>query len=209
MPAQLDLAEFFDGYDNGNETKLTIIRAAATMFARQGYTGSSLRAIARSAGVDHTTLLYHFGSKERLLVAALQWRDRVPIETLEEMPPPETLAASIAANARSAMADPEMVQFFNVMSAEAGIADHPAREYLQRRHALLVELFASAVTAQRAAGKVPPNGLSVEETAELIISSWEGLQVNSLLHPDTVDVGRLLGALLSQNLGMDVPATPA
>ncbi|MCU1687720.1 MAG: TetR-family transcriptional regulator [Amycolatopsis sp.] len=48
-----------------------ILEAAAQAFAERGYRQATVRDIARRAGVTHGLVLRHFGSKERLFVAAV------------------------------------------------------------------------------------------------------------------------------------------
>jgi AcrR family transcriptional regulator len=47
-----------------------ILRAAAAVFAEEGFRGATTRRIAQEAGVNEITLFRHFGSKERLLMEA-------------------------------------------------------------------------------------------------------------------------------------------
>jgi AcrR family transcriptional regulator len=42
------------------------------MFAREGYTATTLRAVARDAGVDPALIVHHFGSKEALFLRSMQ-----------------------------------------------------------------------------------------------------------------------------------------
>ena len=51
--------------------KSKILDAAWTVFGRNGYTGTSLDAIAEEAGVSKPTLYIYFGSKEGLFEAVL------------------------------------------------------------------------------------------------------------------------------------------
>src|SRR5690242_19878935 len=50
-----------------SDTKQKILDAADTLFAAQGYSGTSLRQIIAEAGVNLASVHYHFGSKEELL----------------------------------------------------------------------------------------------------------------------------------------------
>ena len=50
-----------------------ILAAARERFAEHGYVGTSLRAIAAEAGVDASLIVHFFGTKARLLAAAVQW----------------------------------------------------------------------------------------------------------------------------------------
>jgi len=48
------------------DTRSLIMRAARDRFLAEGYAGTSVRAVARDAGVDHALVNYHFGSKQGL-----------------------------------------------------------------------------------------------------------------------------------------------
>ena len=49
------------------ETKRKILRAAERLFARQGFSATSVRMITTQAGVNLAAMHYHFGSKDRLI----------------------------------------------------------------------------------------------------------------------------------------------
>jgi len=49
-----------------------ILAAAASLFAARGYGGTSMEAISRAVGLTKPALYWHFGNKERLLVAVLE-----------------------------------------------------------------------------------------------------------------------------------------
>jgi AcrR family transcriptional regulator len=52
-------------------TRQRLIDAAAVVFARDGLSGSTTRAIAEEAGVNEVTLFRHFQTKDRLLAAVV------------------------------------------------------------------------------------------------------------------------------------------
>lgn len=54
------------------DTRQAILNSARRLFAEQGYERASMRAIARDAGVDPALIVHYFGSKEDLLLEALQ-----------------------------------------------------------------------------------------------------------------------------------------
>jgi AcrR family transcriptional regulator len=66
-------------------TKDEIIRAAAKMFAAQGYEATSLDSIAAEAGMTKATLYYHFSSKETIYAAVLTRYLAEAKERLEEV----------------------------------------------------------------------------------------------------------------------------
>lgn len=55
---------------NPEEKQAAIIAAARAVFAERGYDRSTIREIARRAGVTHGLVMLHFTSKEKLLLAA-------------------------------------------------------------------------------------------------------------------------------------------
>lgn len=57
--------------DSGFDARAAILSAARRHFADAGFAHSTLRAIARDAGVDASLINHHFGDKRSLLVATL------------------------------------------------------------------------------------------------------------------------------------------
>ena len=55
-----------------NERYQSILKAAERLFGEKGYQGVSIEEIARTAGVSKGLVIYHFGSKEDLLVQVLR-----------------------------------------------------------------------------------------------------------------------------------------
>lgn len=55
------------------DARTALCRAAAELFAERGADAVSVREIARRAGVNHGLVHRHFGSKEALRVAAMEW----------------------------------------------------------------------------------------------------------------------------------------
>jgi len=72
----------------GALTKEAIGTAARRLFARQGYAGTSVRAIAAEAGADPALVIRHFGSKEQLFLESVAIEGRFdhvtngPLESL-------------------------------------------------------------------------------------------------------------------------------
>jgi AcrR family transcriptional regulator len=64
------------------QTKAAIAEAARRQFAASGYDGTSVRAVAREAGVDPALVVYFFGSKDGLFAACVEW----PFDPAAELP---------------------------------------------------------------------------------------------------------------------------
>ena len=57
-----------------SEKQLQIIDTAEKLFADKGFEGTSVRDIAKDAGVNIAMISYYFGSKEKLLQAVFEKR---------------------------------------------------------------------------------------------------------------------------------------
>lgn len=56
---------------DANETRAALVRAAFNVIAREGFEGLRTRAVADAAGVNISTLHYHFPTKEDLISAVI------------------------------------------------------------------------------------------------------------------------------------------
>lgn len=92
----------------GGDTRAEILTTARAMFADLGYTATTLRAVARHAGVDPALILHHFGSKEALFRSAMQ----VPID-------PNAIAAIIGTGDRRALGERLCVYFLGLWEDDA------------------------------------------------------------------------------------------
>ena len=78
---------------SGEDRRDAILVAARESFAAQGFRGTTIRGVARVAGVDAALVHHYFGSKDDLFLAALE----VPVDPREVLPlvlegDPETIA---------------------------------------------------------------------------------------------------------------------
>jgi TetR/AcrR family transcriptional regulator len=97
-----------------------IARAAARLFASQGYDATSVREIVAAAGVTKPTLYYHFGSKAGLAHALLN----APLSRLTadlrgvletEPDPVEALRKMIALKFEFGLDDPDRMRFIHAL----------------------------------------------------------------------------------------------
>lgn len=142
-----------------------ILEAAITLIGQLGYHGFTVQKLAQACGLTNGGMLHYFGSKELLLVAILEERDRreaaiIPAElalgqgdVAGEYSREMALEVFHAIVARS-VAQPELVRLMIVLQAEALSQDHPAHDYFQRRETMVLGEFAAVL-----AGQVPdPRG---------------------------------------------------
>jgi AcrR family transcriptional regulator len=180
------------GYLKGRIRREDIITAAIEVYGEAGFGGSSLREIAKRAGITHAGLLYYFPSREALLAAVLERRDAddAEREQLAEPPGLDALRRFLALAAHNVQHRP-IVDLYARLAAEAVAPGHPAHDYFER-HYDQARSYARAsfrVLAERGElrAEVDP-----DEAAVVFIALMDGLQVQWLTTPDSVD---LVGAL--------------
>ena len=182
----------------GDATRQQVLDTALVMFARQGYRATSLRDIAARSGITHPGLLYHFPTKEALLMAALERRDEVDgveeddgvveFANLDGRALLEHLVAGAAKNA----AKRGLVELFASLSVEATAPDHPAHAYFVARYSSLRATLVRGLEELAAAHELR-QGVVPTVAAAHLIALMDGLQIQWLLDADTDMAGALAG----------------
>jgi len=73
---------------NGVKTRQKILAVAAQLFVNKGFGATSLLEIAKTAGINHSLIFHHFGSKEALWKAAKQ--SLIDLHESEQLENPRT-----------------------------------------------------------------------------------------------------------------------
>ncbi len=86
-----------------------LLEAAVAHVSAHGVSDFSLRELARAIGTSHRMLIYHFGSKEELLVAIVEQNEKSQQDSmLEAFANGETSIADLLRGAWRRLADPSM-----------------------------------------------------------------------------------------------------
>jgi AcrR family transcriptional regulator len=168
-----------------------ILRAAMVTFGAKGYHKGSLVEVAERVGMTQAGVLHHFGSKDQLLIAVLEYRDRADVAGLtgQQAPTGLELLRHLVATARANMDRPGIVQTYAVLSAESVTDDHPGQDWFRARYRGLRTMLVAAL--QQACE--PHDGASdadIEAAAEAILAVMDGLQIQWLLDPDAVELAQ-------------------
>jgi AcrR family transcriptional regulator len=169
------------GKARSEERRAEIVGAALEVIAERGYRAASLAAVAERVGLTQQGLLHHFPTKDALLVAVLQERDKwdaVPAGTWRL----DLLTSLVEYNAMR----PGIIQTFSALLGESVTEGHPAREYFTERYGRVRASTAAMLRAEY--GDRLPNGLTPERTAPLLVAVMDGLQYQWLLDPESVDM---------------------
>jgi AcrR family transcriptional regulator len=179
------------------ERREDVLRAAMSVFGQRGYNKGALVEVAEQAGMTHAGVLHHFGSKEALLVAMLQYRDGeeaagVPGRAQTEGP---AFLGHMLETVKENTRRPGVVQTYTVLSAESVTEGHPAQGYFRDRLSVLRDKIAGVlaeVTGREAAES------EVRDDASALIALMDGLQVQWLLDPDAVDMPRIVEKVMDE-----------
>lgn len=167
-----------------------ILKAAVEIFGNKGSTNGTLADVAEQVGITHAGVLHHFGSKQKLLLEVLAYRDQADVAELAEkhIPGGPELFLHLVRTAFANEKRPGIVQAYTVLSAESVTDDHPARDYFEERYTTLRREVTAAfheLCAQE--GVRDPDTIAAASAA--ILAVMDGLQLQWLLHPGTVDLG--------------------
>jgi AcrR family transcriptional regulator len=187
-------------------TRAAILTAARRLFASEGADGTSVRAVAREAGVDPALVLHYFGSKEGLFQAAVEW----PVDM--------GVAADRVFGGGLDDLGGRLVRFF-MEQWETEPTRHPLEIIVRgaiRRESegrLLME-FADDQLVRRLAALLPGPDASLR--ASLVLSSLMGLavaryilKVPGLATRPTEEVAAIVGPTIQRYLDGDLPGPGA
>lgn len=112
----------------GEDTYGLILQSALEQFAQNGYTGASIRSIARGAGVDPALVHHYFDGKEQLFDRTISELNVNPAEVVERLVslPRELVPAALLHGFLSAYDTPDgqlrFLTLFRATSSEEGLA---------------------------------------------------------------------------------------
>ncbi|MFI1655435.1 TetR/AcrR family transcriptional regulator [Streptomyces sp. NPDC020472] len=166
------------------ERRADILRAALEVIAERGYRGATLGSVAERVGLTQQGLLHYYPTKEALLVAVLEERDRWDTSGGRDREGwrLDLLESLVEYNAMR----PGIVQTFSALLGESVTDGHPAREFFTERYAQVRADMADVLRLEF--GERLPGGLTPERAAPLLTAVMDGLQYQWLLDPAAVDM---------------------
>jgi AcrR family transcriptional regulator len=120
----------------GSGTREAILSASRAQFAQHGYDGTTIRAIARAAGVDPALVHHYYGGKEKLFAAAMQLPfipSEVITAALTQGAPSDSLGTHMVRTALSVWESAQVRDAFQTMLRSALTSEHAAatlREFI-------------------------------------------------------------------------------
>lgn len=157
-----------------------MLATAIAVFGETGYRDARIRDIAARAGVPHSTLLYHYATKEALLRGVLAVGGP---ESASQIP------AGVEADAReflrqvyevaSATArDTDLELVRSAIAFEAIERQHPANAYFVKRYRIALDRLIGVYESLQGQGRLEP-GIDPALEAAWTMGLWEGLRIQS------------------------------
>jgi AcrR family transcriptional regulator len=194
----------------GERRRAAILDAAVPLLADNGYRGTSLASIAEAADLTQQGVLHHFGSKEELLLALIEERDRQDGRRLSALLDEEGLALLdvleelVKANQEAH----EDVRLFTTLVAEGTSARHPAHEYFVGRYARIRRRVLRSLRDGQEAGEIRSD-VDLAALVPAIVAVMDGLQIQWLLDPE-IDMAASFDSFVRALRGqLAEPSTPS
>jgi AcrR family transcriptional regulator len=180
-------------YPKGLRRRQQILRSAISLFAQRGVDNASLRTVGEAIGVSHTALRHYFSSRDELLVEVYRTHEAL---ALENEPPADTSAVGVIIEAAERNRSiPGLVELYATLTTDALQERHAlTREFIRDRFHGLRETLAARIASGQRTGRIAPD-IDPRDAAALVIAASDGLQIQWLLEPGAVDVGRSLSIL--------------
>ena len=149
----------------------SIMNAAVDVLAEVGYHGMSLRDVARKVGISHPGVIYHFPSKEVLLMSVVSdYEEKLGFDLDQlEVLDAQTVLDSILMLLSRMGESPLLVEVECMLRVEASSNVHPAHDHFesrnQRLHSVLEKAWTELVVQGRVQGDETPANITSLQTA--------------------------------------------
>jgi AcrR family transcriptional regulator len=169
-------------YPKGVRRRQQILDSAITLLAQRGVDRAS-----------HTVLPHSFSSRDELLVEA--YRAHEARAARDAPATEESAVALIVEAAERNRSIPGLVELYATLTTDALQEQHAVtREFVRDRFRSLREALAAMIGSGQRAGRIAAD-IDPLDAAALVIAASDGLQIQWLLDPGVVDVGRSLAIL--------------
>jgi AcrR family transcriptional regulator len=168
----------------GEERRKAVLDAAIEVFSERGYRSGALADVGEKVGLSPAGILYHFGSKEELLLAVIAERDRRAGEVLASDPGLEGLAAlrSTVRFAEQSAQERGLVALHTVLQTESLEPGSVTHDYFLERSRFVRLLFAGVLEQAKTLGEIRED-VDVEAKATEIVAYLDGAATVWLLDP--------------------------
>jgi AcrR family transcriptional regulator len=172
------------------ERRERIADAVLSIVDELGHDAITTALVAERSEIREATVLYHFPTKDHLLVAAMRRADEL---ALIEHHLQDDVVLADPNQLRSGPLTPAGIRrdsLLAVLRGQATIPDHPASEYIHARNAQTIEIWTTIIRRRQEDGRAHP-ALDPHDVALQFIAFFDGISAMRLLDP-TLDVDDLI-----------------
>ena len=171
--------------EQGRRSREALLSAAIELIADGGYNATGVDAIARRSGVMKSALYWHFGSKEGLLVAALERSAAEWVAELEQSMVPDAAPGArlrdLVDRVQGLFVErPDRIRLLMSALIERGDSNEEVRKGVAR----ILEQIQAAIARGIHAALPPIPEARVAGLAELILAALAGAFVETFADPD-------------------------
>lgn len=184
----------------GEKRREELLDAALQLFSLEGYSGASIARIAEMVGISVAGVLHHFPNKVALLMGVLMRRDQVNQRISDEVQVELTLSSFLGGLRqinRSNATAPGVIRAFSILNAESLVETHPAWEWFQSRYVAIHQRMRARLDHLVLAGEVRGD-VDLDALVHQILAMMDGLQLQWLRFPETVDLVQRFDAYMAQ-----------
>ncbi|MEW5686713.1 MAG: TetR/AcrR family transcriptional regulator [Pseudomonadota bacterium] len=184
----------------GRARRAAVLQAARKLFAQHGFKGASLAAVAQEVGITDAGLLYHFPTKNDLLLAVIAEGDREQDESLDKVRGETGLALlrRMAEFGVDLENDPLLTALDVTLSAEHLQDTSEINRYFVERYDRFRGMLAQAFVEAREHGDLRPD-LDPQVEAANMTAVLDGLRLQWLLSGGAISIA---GNMRSYVLGV-------
>ena len=174
-------------YAKSAQKRAAIAKAAYEVVMEVGHVQLTTAAVAARAGMLERTMLYHFPTRDHLLVAAIEYFegfiDGEGPEGERPLAPPSEFRDLIDELAQRSPGEDKRLRLQVALASAAQDPAHPAHQFFQRHYERVMAEMIDLMKARQAAGLAHPDRDPVR-MARQFIAVWDGLQQNWLIRRD-------------------------
>ena len=169
------------------KTRKRLLEAAAAVFGRRGYEGSTFREIAETAGLSRGLLSFHFGSKREMELAVAEWVHERWVRRLAAVYPHRDDGSIVDrlldAHAELTLGERESARLLCRLRLDPAPDTAPLRQRMQRIDEAVSQ--ATRVVLADLTGRPPESlGEAAEGRGQWVISALHGIELRAAAGED-------------------------
>ncbi|MHA6513832.1 TetR/AcrR family transcriptional regulator [Tessaracoccus sp. Z1128] len=176
-------------YAKSAEKRAAIAKAAYDVVMEVGHPQLTTAAVAAKAGMLERTMLYHFPTRDHLLVAAIEYFEGYMVpgasgpEAERPLAPPDEFRDLIDELAHRSPGEDKRLRLQVALASAAQDPAHPAHAFFQRHYERVMAEMVDLMKARQEAGLAHPDRDPVR-MARQFVAVWDGLQQSWLIRRD-------------------------